>query len=120
MASVWDFCVLEPSQSDLIEDIEKSFERNYFGCPSSSGALSLDRLKIDTKKTLTPLRSGIDGLQVSLFNAESSCSNFMGELDTILHTLGEISNFHADVTGRTNSLMTNCENLLEQQVNKAD
>lgn len=39
----------------------------------------------------------------------------MAELDNILHTLGEVASLYDDVTGRTNSLMMNCENLLEQQ-----
>ena len=40
---------------------------------------------------------------------------FLAELDNILHTLGEVATLYDDVTGRTNSLMMNCENLLEQQ-----
>ena len=60
--------------------------------------------------------SGIDGLQASLVSSELSCRSFMTELDSLLHTLGEVAALHDDVTGRTNSLMFNCENLLEQQV----
>jgi len=37
-------------------------------------------------------------------------------LDGILSVLEDVSNAHADVTGRTNILMHNCENLLEQKV----
>jgi hypothetical protein len=42
-------------------------------------------------------------------------STFVKELDSILKTLGEVGDAYDDVTGRTNSLMVNCESLLEQQ-----
>ena len=51
----------------------------------------------------------------SLNTSELTCSAFKDELDSILKTLVEIGAAYEDVTGRTNSLMVNCESLLERQ-----
>jgi hypothetical protein len=119
MASVWDFCVLDAAQLELMHEIEKSLGKSFDSCPSSSGALSVSRqLAMETNNMIPVSQTGIDGLQNALLGAESSCADFMNELDDILKTLGEISGSHADVTGRTNNLMLNCENLLEQQVSR--
>ena len=58
----------------------------------------------------------MDDLQSVLDDTESTCLHFVNELDGILSVLEDVSNAHADVTGRTNILMHNCENLLEQKV----
>jgi hypothetical protein len=51
----------------------------------------------------------------ALTSTEEFVSTFVKELDSILKTLGEVGDAYDDVTGRTNSLMVNCESLLEQQ-----
>ena len=59
--------------------------------------------------------SRVDELQGAITAAEESCRNFMTELDAIVFTLGEVGVGFNDVTSRTNSLMVNCESLLDQQ-----
>ena len=126
MSSVWDYCVFDGPTSILMDSIEnfakissKSTSTNGIAA-SSSGSANPVRMKdqwvaqIGTAKAGDD--SGIDGLQESLVSSESSCRSFMGELYSLLLTLGDIASLHNDVTGRTNSLMFNCENLLEQQV----
>ena len=61
--------------------------------------------------------SSDEDYQLSLVNAERVCHNFIKDLDDNLKILDEVSSSYDDVTGRTNSLMLNCEHLLEQQVN---
>ena len=129
MSSVWDYCVFDGPTSNLMDSIENFIK-------SGGKAASLDRIAPSSSGSANPVRikdqwdaqigtakagddSGIDGLQESLVSSESSCRSFMGELDSLLLTLGDISSLHNDVTGRTNSLMFNCENLLEQQVGLA-
>jgi hypothetical protein len=126
MSSIWDYCVLDESTNNLVTNLEnftKSSSKTISingSAASSSGAAS-NGISTGGKnmKSSAPGEaddSGIDGLQESLVSSESSCRSFMEELDSLLHTLGEVSSLHNDVTGRTNSLMFNCENLLEQQV----
>ena len=127
MSSVWDYCVLDTATTTLIQNLENCSEINnrqissIRDAPSSSGALSSKSAATDQNVVNSmgdPAdESGIDGLQASLVSSELSCRSFMVELDSLLHTLGEVAALHDDVTGRTNSLMFNCENLLEQQVN---
>ena len=129
MSSVWDFCVFDAATSALIQNLENSTERGRGNSkaiqnapknvsngapdvPSSSGALRT----VPGDWNAPGDESGIDGLQSSLVSSEQSCRSFMQELDSLLHTLGEVAALHEDVTSRTNSLMFNCENLLEQQV----
>ena len=108
ISTAWEICVLDNSVLECLDTI-KSHSKHYscreivaqktsIGIVNSSGSI------------------GEDDLQSSLVGAEHSCKAFITELDDILKTLDEVSVAHADVTGRTNSLMMNCENLLEQQV----
>jgi hypothetical protein len=126
MSSIWDYCVLDESTNNLVTNLEnftKSSSKTLSingSAASSSGAasnvISTGGKNMKSSALGAADDSGIDGLQESLVSSESSCRSFMEELDSLLHTLGEVSSLHNDVTGRTNSLMFNCENLLEQQV----
>ena len=126
MSSIWDFCVLDAATTALIQNLENSTDNRVElvssseDAPSSSGAISSKSSNAGWNGAgiigSTADESGIDGLQASLVSSELSCRSFMVELDKLLHTLGEVAALHDDVTGRTNSLMFNCENLLEQQV----
>jgi hypothetical protein len=125
MSSIWDFCVLDAPTTILLQNLEnftssnsKAISPDGEATSSSSGSKSPSKRGSSTQAVLPAAisNSGIDGLQESLISSEISCRSFMTELDSLLHTLGEVSSLHNDVTGRTNSLMFNCENLLEQQV----
>ena len=126
MSSIWDYCVIDTATAALIQSLENCSDINTRlvssdqDAPSSSGALC-SKTGFSDRNTVSIIgaatdESGIDGLQASLVSSELSCRSFMTELDSLLHTLGEVAALHDDVTGRTNSLMFNCENLLEQQV----
>jgi hypothetical protein len=125
MSSIWDYCVLDAPTTILLQNLEnftssnsKAISPDGEATSSSSGSKSPSKRGSSTQ-TVSPAaisNSGIDGLQESLISSEISCRSFMTELDSLLHTLGEVSSLHNDVTGRTNNLMFNCENLLEQQV----
>jgi hypothetical protein len=125
MSSIWDYCVLDAPTTILLQNLENFTSSNSKtrspdgeATSSSSGSKSPSKRGSSTQTALPAAisNSGIDGLQESLISSEISCRSFMTELDSLLHTLGEVSSLHNDVTGRTNSLMFNCENLLEQQV----
>lgn len=125
MSSIWDYCVLDAPTTILLQNLEnftlsnsKAISPDGEATSSSSGSKSPSKRGSSTQTVLPAAisNSGIDGLQESLISSEISCRSFMTELDSLLHTLGEVSSLHNDVTGRTNSLMFNCENLLEQQV----
>lgn len=54
--------------------------------------------------------------QEILIKTEKSCYNTLQILEKILEPLRLTLNDYEDVTGRTNSIVTNCEMLLEKQV----
>ena len=125
MSSVWDYCILDAPTTALLQNLEnfsgtnnKTILSDGEATSSSSGAESQSKRggKMQAALPTAISNTGIDGLQESLISSEISCRSFMTELDSLLLTLGEVSSLHNDVTGRTNSLMFNCENLLEQQV----
>lgn len=113
ISSLWDICVLDEIQKKEILKFDDELE----DC-DDDGRAGADLDNSDAMAVITDERfgSGIDGLQSVLVQTEASCHHFMDELDSILEILSNISSAHNDVTGRTNSLMLNCENLLEQQV----
>jgi hypothetical protein len=125
-SAIWDYCQLDEETLKFIDQInqEQQNDGDYAPKGSATGASALSVVSSSGAITPSPSpfvggngsTSGIDDLQASLIKSESSCRAFLTELDSILGTLGEVSNLYDDVTGRTNSLMMNCENLLEQQV----
>lgn len=58
----------------------------------------------------------INDLQSALQDTEKACRKSLETLDGVLLVLDAISNAYDEITGRTNTLMSNCERLLEQQV----
>eukprot|EP00605_Chrysophyceae_sp_TOSAG23-4_P001842 GSChrysophyteH1.ASY1.ANO1.2034.1 assembled CDS len=122
--SIWDLCTLDLDTEVLLSDIIET-------APSSSSSTSHsdvlqpypgideevgEEIACDTGVSRAGFSdNSVDSLQKTLFSAEESCRNFMQELDTIVFILGEIGVSFNDVTGRTNSLMLNCEALLDQQ-----
>ena len=43
------------------------------------------------------------------------CSLYLQDIDKVLSSLDDINNSYEEVTGRSNTLVDNCETLLEQQ-----
>ena len=83
--------------------------------PSSS---SSSPIAAGDRTLYTPCEeSGVDSLFKKIEVSEETCRQFTGELDDLIAILTDISSAHGGVTGKTNSLMFNCENLLEQQHN---
>ena len=59
--------------------------------------------------------AGIDNLQNALVKTEENCSLYLQDIDKVLSSLDDINNSYEEVTGRSNTLVDNCETLLEQQ-----
>lgn len=114
MSSIWDLCAVDDTQ--LAEILKYEQEILQMGKNSQTNSVNDINTSTNLDSALECSDSGIDGLQAVLLNTESSCHNFMNELDHTLEMLCKVASSHSDVTGRTNSLMLNCENLLEQQV----
>ena len=127
MSFCWDYCIFNGVQSAALKELELSLNEQNNLCATeslvpthvstASGKFFSNSVNgTDIRNTTGVEIEGVDGLQSSLLGAEVSIRIFVSELDRVLSTLGEIASLHDDVTGRTNSLMSNCENLLEQQV----
>ena len=109
MSDIWELCTPDSDQLSLIENLEvgTKFSNIIWESVSTSN---------DSPNLSYPKEEGVDDLQSVLDSAESSCSKFISELVSTLSILDDVANAYSDVTGRTNNLMINCENLLEQQV----
>lgn len=108
--SIWDLCHLDSEtlvQIDSIQPVAPIKAKSTSAKSSSVTPVGSD----ETKDSNT-----IYDLQESIVSAEQSCRDALAVVDGLINVLNEVSVAYEDVTGRTNSLMMNCENLLEQQV----
>lgn len=113
MKSVWDLCHLD---SDTLAEIEILQPPSVV---SSAARVKSEGTPVgaeDAGSSDSYASNSIYGLQSSIVKTEQYCRESLLAVDEILGVLNDISNDFQDVTGRTNSLMMNCENLLEQQV----
>lgn len=107
--NVWDRCLLDESQAGLVSQFEESIK--YLEQNENESNVIVSRALPTTLQC-----TGINGYKESLFVSEKYCDTFALELESILNLLTDLSSSFIDVTRRTNSLMMNCEHLLEQQV----
>lgn len=107
--SIWDLCHLDSDSVAQIDLIQPTVQNK----PKSTSAKSSTITSAGNDESGS---NSIYDLQESIVSAEKSCRESLAAVDGLLNVLSEISTDYEDVTGRTNSLMMNCENLLEQQV----
>lgn len=115
--AIWDLCLLDAEQESCIRSIKASTKLTasswedagemHSGIDSSGGSNAASMAELDPMVLYS---------QENLISTEQSCKNFVRDLDGMIGMLDNIASAHSDVTGRTNSLMRNCEDLLERQV----
>jgi hypothetical protein len=117
--SMWDLCFLDSETQALIDGIQsgdKCFANVGGNNSKSSGTLPGN----DEEPLIGAFDNGggssINNLQDSIVSTEQSCREALEMVDGLLTALSDVSSAYDDVMGQTNSLMVNCENLLEQQV----
>lgn len=113
--SVWEHCDLGPSLEDHLVKIAAASEQS---APSSGSRKNLNEansVKAVINGSAGAAQQGIEEMQSHFGAAENSCRGVLEELDSILAILEDVSNEYEDVTSRTNSLVMNCESVLEQQ-----
>ena len=116
--SIWDVSSLDFEQEECIKAV-KALTRSVGAPPGVVGAAAA--VLTDAESKVPNNFEGISGGSTSsvvgkLLDVESSCKSFIQELDAVVASLDEITSAHHSVTGRTNSLMRNCEDLLDRQV----
>jgi hypothetical protein len=112
--SIWELCHLDSETLALIDQIQPEAASNATSTASRSNLDGTPAGSDDAAAVAA--NNSIYGLQDSIVLTEKACRESMTAVDELLGVLNEISVDYQDVTGRTNSLMMNCENLLEQQV----
>eukprot|EP01036_Dinobryon_divergens_P027874 gene27874-36723_t len=117
--SIWDQCQLN---SDLTKNIDKISESLSITNSKSNviRGQNSEELKDAYVNSPGPAPDGnsvlkMNSLQAALEGSEESCRTSLTVLDDILKALDDVSGAFYDITSRTNSLMANCENLLEEQ-----
>lgn len=111
---IWDICDVEDEFFLLLEEKNDRYIRkeSFHDTGGIDVALCTDPINI-MKERNAP---GIDGLHNSLVDAQNTCQSFIDELDEALQLINEISLTYENVSHKTNALIMNCEDLLEQQV----
>jgi hypothetical protein len=106
---LWDLCQLN---SHFLSDLDEfdALLRNEAAQHRSAGE------ETKGEKDLGSKEARADGFQNDLSQAEESGRITLQNLDSVIQILHQMRSAHDDVTGRTNSLVSKCESLLEQQV----
>lgn len=121
--SIWDFCHLDSSLLKNIEqlNINDNISNNNNNNKDQQNVTSKiadvngnDKVVISSKTTDN---DEIYALQNSIIESERICHESIIEVNTLLSLLTSIDDYYGDVTKQTNTLMINCEQLLEQQHN---
>ncbi len=106
---VWDLCQLN---SHFLSDLDEFDTFLKYDCKGNQ--VFCDESKTESSSTAKIAR--VDGFQHGLSQAEESGRVTLQNLDSVIQILHQMRSAHDDVAGRTNSLVSKCENLLEQQV----
>jgi hypothetical protein len=132
-SKLWDTCDPDSEQTALLVELEvlvrgNVLSRKSSGAEGEGGAergAGMGDICAEETKPLVSVRGGgetkvnkfsaYDHIHDSLEAVEHACQDLTGQLDAMLSALEGVERAHSDVTGRTNSLMVNCETLLEQQ-----
>jgi hypothetical protein len=112
MISVWELCHVDPvvvEELDFIQEEWNGADTKHSHeilteVPSSSSAGFHSKEALDNK------------IQSLLCDTNESCKTALEVLDSVLIIVQDVKNAYFDVTGRTNSLIQKCEDLLDQQV----
>ena len=123
--SIWDFCHLDSSLLNNIEKLNKNDNNNgNNNCNNNNTNKDQQNLtsKNDVNDKVVVISSKTDNdeiyaLQNSIIESERICHESIIEVNTLLSLLTSIDDYYDDVTKQTNTLMINCEQLLEQQHN---
>lgn len=110
--SVWDVCQINPQ---LLRDLDE-FEalcRNDFQVSTSDTIVAKENNSGEVAKV-----GNVDGFQHGLSKAEESGRTTLESLDNVTRLIHQMRSAYDDVTGRTNTLVSKCESLLDQQVLK--
>lgn len=105
---VWDLCQLDSNFLSNLDDFDLLLKYD------SHSKIISDESKGEKDANNKGARA--DGFQHSLSQAEESGRITLQNLDSVIQILNQMRSAYDDVTGRTNSLVSKCENLLEQQV----
>lgn len=113
MIDNWEHCSLDDVQMNAILNYEtnllESNKEVETTIPNSSHAHSLGSSSSESDYEIQIMKE-------VLTQSEISCHEFLDKIDEVLQVLSNLSSSYFDVTGRTNTLMRSCEDLLEQQV----
>jgi DNA-directed RNA polymerase subunit M/transcription elongation factor TFIIS len=119
--SIWDFCHLDSSLLKNIEQLNRN-NNNYNNNNNNNKDQQNLTSKNDVNDKVVVISSKTDNdeiyaLQNSIIESERICHESIVEVNTLLSLLTSIDDYYDDVTKQTNTLMINCEQLLEQQHN---
>ncbi len=124
--NIWDRCQIDGTLTQYLDDFSKlgtgenskSASASFIETKLSEATTNLSSLSPTSFPSSSSSSSSTEiyQLQHSLSAAEQSGRHALQHLDELLQIIHQIRSAYDDVTGRTNSLMSKCESLLDQQV----
>ena len=108
----WDVSLLDDSQLSIISKYENLLNEATETELSKSTKDAMNGIEFSSSQSDYEIQT----MEKVLSENEKSCKEFIDKIDDVLQILSDLSTSYSDVTGRTNTLMMSCEDLLEQQV----
>jgi uncharacterized protein YoxC len=113
--SLWEYCHVENDSSSALDELQSQLNSST---PADVANPDMDGAELEGEdETVVQNQHTILKLQKYLEESQQSCNSALEYLDNLLTTIHSVKQSYYDVTGRTNSLMAKCENLLEEQHN---
>jgi uncharacterized protein YoxC len=113
--SLWEYCHVENDSSSALDELQSQLNSST---PADVANPDMDGAEPEGEdETVVQNQHTILKLQKYLEESQQSCNSALEYLDNLLTTIHSVKQSYYDVTGRTNSLMAKCENLLEEQHN---
>lgn len=114
MFSIWDHCHVDPTVVEEFEFLQN--ELNGSTARDNNQDTITNSIDIPSSSSFNEKFSVDNKIQSILCDTNDSCQAALELLDSVLLIVQDVKSAYFDVTGRTNSLIQKCEDLLEQQV----
>ncbi len=115
MFSIWDHCHVDPTVVEEFELLQSELNGRT-ARDNNQDTITTNSIDIPSSSSFNEKFSVDNKIQSILCDTNDSCQAALELLDSVLLIVQDVKSAYFDVTGRTNSLIQKCEDLLEQQV----
>lgn len=109
--NLWDNCQLNAKNSGVVEELSELLATSTKSPEPISAAIVMG-----FTADIPSLLSEVHSFQHGLSSADTKGREVLEQLDSLIQAVHSVRSSYDEVAARTNSLMSKCESLLDQQV----